>query len=279
MARQDFSVPKHAAHGQRSGGGTAAFLIFLGFLLTGFGLALTVGPQYSWKVSQFAASLAKLGIQGGAFIVGGLSLFGVGLVGRSLSKPAAPEEHVEDGPSEFQLFSEQLATKIAQMRTSMLQISEDVTALAANQQAHFMKQSEDVVKPDHGQDAIFRLAASLDKLNAHVDERIHALDLQVRSGLETVANLVQDTHRMLGRRSEGGAPGGAEHMGQSGGGQAPIDFFETLDKLDAMGGGAQPGNRQAAPQKGRQPQAPFPSQSQGGEALDVFMPEDHRRRP
>ena len=285
MARQDshfMSQTSHAAQaGSRSGAGTGLFVLCLGFALAAFGIVLAVGPKHSGQVAKVAEVVASYGIQYGLLVVTGVCLFAVGLVGRGLASPPRIEAVEDDGPSEFQLFNEQVSAKLAQLRTSMLQMAEDLAALTASQQAQFQKQAAETATPDHGQDAIFRLAASLDKLNAHVDERIHGLDLQLRSGLESVANIVTDARRLIERKldvvpSHAGAPSARTvepdfpvRTEQS---HAPsIDFFETLDKLDSMAA-----NRPGGANKGR-PQPPFPSMQ--GDALDSLLPDPHHRDP
>ena len=297
MARQDshsMSQTSLAAHaGPRSGSGAGLLVLCLGLALAGFGIALAAGPQHSPQIAKVAEAVNGYGIQHGLLIVGGLCLFAIGLVGRGLASSPRTEEVEDDGPSEFQLFSEQLNAKLAQLRTSLLQVSEEVTALAASQQAHFHRQAADSEAPDHGQDAIFRLAASLDKLNAHVDERIHGLDLQLRSGLESVANIVTDARRLIERKldvspsSQGSAPHAAvphartafepDFPARAEQSHAPsIDFFETLDKLDAIAkGGAS--NKPGAQPRGRPPQSPYSSAQ--GDALDALLPDPHQRDP
>jgi len=169
------------------------------------------------------------------------------------------------------------------VRAAQLQISESLSAIAAEQQALVHRQAGgNGPGPEHGQhDAIFRLAASLDKLGAHLDERIHSIDLQVRSGMETLAGEM--------RRLSAGSPAApapatrapfatpeltlahsAPHAHPHAHTHAPegaIDFYETMQKLDAIANAGEPES---------EPPAPFGTS--GGSTLDTMLPEDYRKQ-
>lgn len=266
MASTEFATRSHKG---------AGFLFFVGFALVATGVAFALAPQYSWQVTKVARQAAAFGVQNGALVVGGLFFFGLGIVARAAAPVALPpsdrSESNEALQAELHLVNDQLSTKLAQLRTSLLQIHESVTAVANQQQAQQQSQDDKNSAGDHSQDAVFRLAASLDKLHAHLDERVHAVDLQLRSGFETLFNATQDVRRLLGNAQS--APLGAAAPHQAHGQQqvagSGIDFYETMQKLDAISGEiAQPGHH---------PQAPFPSQGHG-ESLDALLPEEYRDR-
>ncbi|NOT32253.1 MAG: hypothetical protein HOP15_17545 [Planctomycetes bacterium] len=273
MASTEFATRSHKG---------AAFLFLVGFALVAASAGLAFAPHYSWQVTKFAHQAAALGFANGVLAVGGLFFFGLGIVAR-VAGSAAPvvDSHgqTEALQAELNLVNEQLSTKIAQLRTSLMQIHESVTAVATQQQAQLQHQSAASQPGDHSQDAVFRLAASLDKLHAHFDERVHAVDLQLRAGFETLLNVSHELRRMLGSAQPGpvgNSPSAAHAHHASGQGQTlegGIDFYETMQKLEAIAGDPAghglPG--------GRQPQAPFPSQGHG-EALDALLPEEYRDR-
>lgn len=270
MASTEFATRSHKG---------AAFLFLVGFALVAASIGLAFAPHYSWQVNKFARLAAELGFANGVLAVGGLFFFGLGIVARvASSATSAHDSHGETEAlqAELNLVNEQLSTKIAQLRTSLMQIHESVTAVATQQQAQLQHQSDASQPGDHSQDAVFRLAASLDKLHAHFDERVHAVDLQLRAGFETVLNVSHELRRMLGSGQPypvGGSASSAHAHGQAQAPEGGIDFYETMQKLEAIAGDP---SGHASP-AGRQPQAPFPSQGHG-EALDALLPEEYRDR-
>jgi len=177
-------------------------LLVAGGLFTLFGLAIATAPEYSWSLTKIGQALHAAGIESGMLIVGGLVLLAVGLLARQRTQPVAvvAASKGPDEDSDFRLVADQLSTKINRLSTSSLQVSEDVTVMAEVQKSLFSKiEGKDGLALEH-RDALFRLAASLDKLNAHFDERFHALDLQVRSGLDSVIHALNQTRHHLEAR-------------------------------------------------------------------------------
>ena len=184
---------------QRSDNTESNALFSAGGVIAVFGLALATAPEYSWRLTKIAHALATAGVESGILIVGGLVLLGIGLLARQRVQPvafiAAPKSSEADG--DFRLIVAQLITKLTHLSTSSLQVSEDVTAMAGVQKSLFSKlNGKDDLALEH-RDALFRLASSMDKLNAHFDERIHAFDLQVRGGLDSVIHALNQTRHHL----------------------------------------------------------------------------------
>lgn len=268
MASTEFATRSHKG---------AAFLFLLGFGLVAAGAGFAFAPHYSWQVTKIAKQASELGLQNGALFVGGLVTLGMAIVARVAGSP--PPVHDSSGEtealqSELRLLNEQTSTKLAQLRTSLLQINEGVTAVASQQQAQLQGQDQRNGAGDHSQDAVFRLAASLDKLHAHFDERVHAVDLQLRSGFEALLQASYDVRRVLDQggvnaQAPSHAPRPHQPHAQAPAPEGGIDFFETMQKLDAIAGDrGEPSG---------QPQAPFPSQGHG-QAFDTLLPEEYRDR-
>ncbi len=272
MASTEFATRSHKG---------AAFLFLVGFALVAVGAAFAFAPHYSWQVAKVARQASALGVQNGALFVGGLFFFGLGIVARVASSTTPVHDtrgESEALQAEIHLVNEQLSTKISQLRTSLLQIHESVTAVSTQQQSQIQNQDASNQGGDHSQDAVFRLAASLDKLHAHLDERVHAVDLQLRNGFETLLNASHELRRLLASGQVAPAASAAPVHGHQAHGQAQpqeagIDFYQTMQKLDAIAG--EPAQHGSTP--GRHPQAPFPSQGHG-EALDALLPEEYRDR-
>jgi hypothetical protein len=281
MASTEFATGSHRSE---------RFLFLLGFALVALGAGFAFAPHYSWTVTKVAREAAALGLHNGAFVVGGLVLVGLGIVARAASSAHPATDHraeYEALQSDLNLFNEQLTTKLAQLRAALMQVHDGVSAVSAQQQAHMQEQSDRGTPADGAQDAIFRLAASLDKLHAHLDERVHAVDLQLRSGFEALLNASHDVRRHLGQgpsavpletnpshhHAHGHAHGPAHGPAHA---QSGIDFYETMQKLDAIAGAAEPA-AEPPPSRGRQPQAPLPSHGHD-QSLDALLPEEYRDR-
>jgi hypothetical protein len=260
--------------GARSSKG-ATFLFLLGLALVGLGAAFAYAPKFSWQLAKIAQQASALGVQNGALVVGGLVVLGLGVVAR-VASPAAPStdstrDELEGLQTELHLHNEQLSTKLGQLRTALLQVQESVTAVAAQQLAQMQSQGGTSQPQDQSQDAVFRLAASLDKLHAHLDERVHAIDLQLRNGFETLLNA---GYRGQQQAIPAALPTPSVHTHgyeQAAQPEAGIDFYQTMQKLDAIAGELDPSHGHLG-----QPQAPFPSG--GVDALDALLPEEYRDR-
>lgn len=268
------------ATGPQKGAG-AGFLFLLGFALVATGVGFALAPHYSWQVTKIAHRASELGVQNGVLLVGGLVLFGLSIVARSAGATTTVDtgSHHDALQADLQVLDEQLSAKIGQLRTALMQVQEGVNGVANQQQEHFSRQQGSRGEgADHSQEALFRLAASLDKLHAHFDERVHAVDLQLRSGFESLLNVSHDLRRVLDVHSApaAGPAGRALPTHAQPPQEGTIDFYQTMQKLDAIAGASEPQPAAGAPRPRSQPQAPFPSA--GGESLDALLPEEYRDR-
>lgn len=170
-----------------------------GALLAIFGLSLIVAPQYSIAMTKIAQGLATDGVESGTLFVGGLVLLSIGLLARQRSQSTAVVA-AQEGPEEddeVRLITDQLLAKISQLSTTSYHVSESVARMGEVQRSFFQQsEGKDDLALEH-RDALFRMASSLDKLTAHFDERFHAFDLQVRSGLEGVVTTLHQTRQHL----------------------------------------------------------------------------------
>lgn len=275
-------------HGSSKTSG-AGVLFFAGTALMAAGAGFAFAPHYSWQVVKIARQASALGLENGTLFVGGLVLFGLGLVTRAVAGAAKPRDNSSEFSSlqsELSLSNEQIANKLAQLRAGLNQVGESVSSLAAQQAAQAQQPSTASAEGEGVREAVFRLAASLDKLHAHFDERLHAVDLQLRSGFETLLHASSDLRRTLETAAPAPAPShlAAPHVAHAAVASADpfapvaesqpgsaIDFYQTMQKLDAIAGESAP------PARGRQPQAPFPA-SGHGQSLDALLPEEYRNR-
>ena len=183
--------PAHEEHGSRPGRGSAAFLFLLGFSILAAGLALTFAPEYSWRVTKVARRLDALGFQNGIMVMGGVIVFGLGMVARSRASVPShpPAENTAD--SDFILVADQLATDLARMNTSLLQIQGELGGIGEAQKTLAHKSMSDDAQVGERQNAMFGLAASLDKLGARMDERFRTADEGIRARFEEMSARLQ----------------------------------------------------------------------------------------
>lgn len=294
MAHEDIDTEVHeerfelGAPPKPPGRSAGFFLFWTGFLVAALGVALPLAHYFSLPDYQVGERLAELNIENGELIIGGLMLLAMGLVVRSAVRAArfgsSGTSSTRDD-SDFLLVADQLATDVAQVLTSVMQISEEVTTLAQSHRDFLQRQSDDEANTDRQENALFRLAASLDKLNAHIDERVHGLDVQVRSHFDSIANAVHETRQLIEAHVTGGAMSHAparaaaspqpQHeepeFGDLAGEPPAIDFFESMDA-----GGPMPSTFGHA--QGGDPEPPLPGQGQHAGGLDALLPDESIQR-
>ena len=273
----------------RGGGGWVHF--FLGTVLLGGAVALALAPEFSWRLTKIGEELQGYGVETGVLMLAGLIFFGLGFGTRSANRAATkaiaripqPEPPPASSDSDFLLVADQLATDLAQVRTSLLQISEELTGVGDSQRLLVKKVIDDAQPTEEEHNAVFRLAASVDKLNAHIDERLHGFDLQFRSSFESVTNAVHETHMALEARIDqmsaaiAAAPAPAEAPAapaapaelEFASGEPSLEFFERIEADSAPS--AMPAMDPNAPIEQPGPALPSPSEI---DQLDVILPDD-----
>ena len=283
-------VPKEE-HAARGGGGWVQFIF--GTVLLGGAATLALAPEFSWRLTKIGEELQGYGVETGVLMLAGLIFFGLGFGTRSANRaatkaiaripqPEPPPPASSD--SDFLLVADQLATDLAQVLTSLLQISEELTGVGASQRLLVKKVIDDAQPTEEEHNAVFRLAASVDKLNAHIDERLHGFDVQFRSRFESVTNAVHEARMALEARIDqmsaavpaAAAPPAApdEPEFASGepefaSGEPSMEFFERIEA--DSGPSAMPAMDPSAPIE--QPGPALPS-SPEIDQLDVIMPDD-----
>ncbi len=251
--------------------GTWVFLAVLGLFLVVWGAALAFAPEFSWKATKVDRWLTGRGIEHGSLIVAGLFFFGLGLVSRQVVALYRRRPQVEDRQSDLLLVVDQLATDLRQVLTSVLRTSEEVVALSESHKVLVEHQrAEAAHEPNSSQDALFRLAASMDKLHAHLDDRFHSLDVQFRSRFESVANSVHEWRSALETRIAGleGAQGPMPRSAPPAPEGPAIEFFETIEKLEERR------SNSATRSSSMQPERPFPSAAREPLSFDGALPDE-----
>ncbi len=204
---EDFSTEERAAIG--SGG---SFL----FTLTGLGLVVAGGmlataSYHSWQVQQVAGQLAGFGIQSGMLIVGGFALLGAGRLGRTLAKLSAR------APTSDPALVDAvgcMADNLSLLSGALVQMQEQVTHLGLREpivNVSAPPPDGDLVMLYRDQkDAVFRLAASLDKLARTVTDQVAAeigsLDRQFAGVVAEIQAARTSLESNLGRTLSSAAP-------------------------------------------------------------------------
>jgi len=189
------------SHGRVPGGASEApFMMFLGLGFTLAGVALALGPRFSWKLDQISRGFAYLGVHGGTFFIGGVILAGLGLVRRAQAQSALAAEELNDD----QLILERVASDLIQMRNSVEHVARCVDEVdtkigLVSKNVHDLefklRKDEQEAKPetpiDEGQrDAIYRLAASVDHVGARIDHRLKSQYDSLQLRLEDISAIV-----------------------------------------------------------------------------------------
>lgn len=191
---------------RRAENGGGGWLVAMGGVMLLGGMALSVGPLVSWKAQKVCAGLAGLGIHGGAIVMGGIGLMALGTVRRSIERMRS-EAQRDDG-----FLIEQMATDVVEIRDAMAAVESesheiqaqfallrsDVTAL---RQTPAPTQTESPMSPD----ALFQMAASLDKLAQRIDQRLRTFETSLHESVDELSARIESTRRTVEEISHGAA--------------------------------------------------------------------------
>jgi len=166
-------------------------------LCMALGTLIAVGPHYLNgvipDVSWYAKIIARMGFNGETIGALGAVLFGLGILSRQLRAHTATQLIPTDG----ERMLEQLCTVVGDMN-KRLKSMEKQNGSAAKQRLAIMEtvqqQHQELVEvksADPQNDAMFRLAASLDQLGARVDKRIGESTAVLQDGMFELSSLVE----------------------------------------------------------------------------------------
>ncbi len=306
-------APERTSTGQRS---AFLFLLALGLGNFGAGAAFAFGPPYSWQLTRISRTVAELGIENGSLLVGGMFFLALAFMFRSQARMQASRNEVTEGrESDLSQIVDQLASEVARIRAGIQQVGDNVVVLARGQQeaqaaqaanlaavqsallSALQEASADFGQPSNadaeGREALFRLAASLDKLHARIDEGLNgfakrmgesskALAIEVRESKQATLDKVESLVSAA-RKSTPAQPAPQPRAPQAAHAQAPARRAPApgselaAHRPLSLG---QPQQPSAGPQPHFptvEPAAPFPSSvdpaslSFGGEELDIVV--------
>lgn len=324
MARRNQSFSSHeddlhsAPTGKVKGGGYALLLYLTGIGMAGSGVALALAPRISWQLTKVVRKLQPYGVDNSTLVVGGVVIFALGWVVRATVRAARSATQMQpDTSADLQLVTDQLASDLAVVKRAVSGLADRISAVAQGQQ-QLLEMAVSQPAADGGQvsdqqNALFRLAASLDQLGAKMDERIHCLDTEIRAKIEGVRHAVDESRSAVEARFGGQNLGGPALGGQALGspfatvdagvvhvedqlvdeeldvlvelekelleGDEPhLEFFDTVEDLDTVvltEEGAMNGLDTAA-ENPPEPRSPLPNSTLSEEALDALLPDDER---
>jgi len=192
----------------------AIFLQLMGLALLGGGLLLCLGPKLSWKLNQISDGFKYLGVQGGVLATGGLILVGLGLLRRGQIVLRTPTtEQAEDRQLIEQLTRDSLRTAedLVRLENSLAKIEaelvrsrrsfEERLGAASTQVIHATAQLINAIpmpkEAPSAEDAIYRLAASLDQVGARIDQRLKTQYSSLQNHLEDVAAAILSARNQM----------------------------------------------------------------------------------
>lgn len=177
------------------GGLESTLLLVTGLGASLGGLVLAMGPTLSWKLEQISVGFGYLGMHGGSLFMGGLILCALGLVRRAQSSLS---DHIEDSgeTSEVQI---QILAQQVELQSQVDRVLGELQRAAESRAA----MAESIERVDRrveeggpgDSDAVYRLAASMDKLGARIETRLGHESESLRDELNLVEKTVVQASR------------------------------------------------------------------------------------
>lgn len=178
------------------GGGLAWLLVLGGLALVAGGAALCLADRFSWQVVRVRRMLETFGVSGAPVALTGVTVLAAGMAARAAlrgSRSLAAGLGAGAQSERLELVTGQLATDLASVRQAMGRLGEGMNQLAGAQM-QLGTQIAELGATDPGKDqreGLFRLAASMDKLSAQIDERFGGLERELGERFERVAVVLE----------------------------------------------------------------------------------------
>jgi len=198
----------------------ATLLTLTGLAVAAFGCFLSLGPSISPQAERVVQGLAGLGVHGGVLFVGGLMLVGMGMLRRGqvtladIARTAVDPGLVEDMASDIVRLGAAFDRS-----TGMLDSLQDglagVRTVVENPPMPPAPPPPPVQDNTGFEDAIFRMAASLDKVGAKIEERLKSqfaeLQTRIASVEASMAKAEEGVNRLADRTVRGPDVGPVHH--------------------------------------------------------------------
>lgn len=183
-------IPPYGPSGAGSQGSStsAGLLLFGGVCLVLLGLALALAPEFVPEAKRIAGKLAGRGLSFEVVGALGATLFGLGLVLKSLARIGGRVDGLRDEQVDLSLLLERVVGELADLRAS----TDRSRASSASAEAQVgAAQSE--------KDALFRMAASLDQLSGRIEKRVQSDLASLGGELERIGQNLGRVEQRLGQ--------------------------------------------------------------------------------
>lgn len=194
MAHHDQRTAQRKPRASRTGF-DASLILMTGFFAVLGGLALCFGPRISWKMTQIAEGLAYLGLFGGTFLMSGLVLVVLGTVRRGQQilqrdlwqsrSDDAHEAQLSDDVQAIGQIVEDIAAQVASMPPTVQASMEQGLGPVREGLARLAQMAQDTGS-QRSDDAVFRMAASLDQLGARLEGQFQSRVTELENRIETL---------------------------------------------------------------------------------------------
>jgi hypothetical protein len=174
----------------------AAFLSVLGVGCVAGGLTLALGPKMSWKLEQIATGFKHLGVEGGVLVMGGLLLAALGMLRRGQIALRTPTvEQAEDRQLLEQLAKDtlRLAENLSHLESGITHLETHLASSRRAVEERVGASTAEVLtaiatprENNSGEEAIYRLAASLDQVGMRIEQRLKTQYTALQDHLEDV---------------------------------------------------------------------------------------------
>lgn len=172
---------------------TASFLLSSGMLVTGFGLACIFAGHLSWNLVRVVRALRPYDIDFVTLSLTGMVLFALGLVARTRTRveiqqvlqSQGDEDAITDSMAELVAEIRELRYSSARLEQLVDQLRHQRVEVTAVEPGTGNLDMQDITECfNQQQDALFRLAASMDQLDARTDRRQIVRDEGLRSHMQ-----------------------------------------------------------------------------------------------
>jgi len=192
--------PPLSTHRPSGKSAQAALLTLMGLGATAAGLALTLAPKFSWQAAQVLSVFDSLGVQGGTLMMGGLALLGLAMVLRqgAQTRVAAIQAGEDTGLLESVAADVlQVGSLLESLETSIAGLKNDLDGLRAKVAEVSVPAQKQPSEGLDSEDAIFRLAASMDKVGARIEERLKSQFTDLTGRLGKVETSLRETSVLI----------------------------------------------------------------------------------
>ncbi len=176
----------------------ALLMIAVGVLALLGGAVLTLGPRLSWKLAQISGGFKYLGVEGGTLAMGGMLLAALGLIRRAIANSKSADD--------ANAMVDQLASEVVQMHSTLDEVEKSAEAMREELQelksaieslTEAQRSTPVVAQAPSNDDAMFRIAASLDQLGARVEQRLKAQHESMQESLEDLNEVVDAVRKNM----------------------------------------------------------------------------------